>query len=879
MSVWSRLRNVFRPAVTDDIDEELRLHLDEAVASGRDPQEARRALGSTLRLREESRDARVLGWLDSLRADVVFATRQIRRHAIASMAAVLSLGLALGACTAAFRVADALLWRPLPIVHADRLHVMALVGTDPSGRVGRGYLWAYPQFALMRDAVAPDAVMLAASQTQPLDVRYDTIGGSERVTTQFVSGTLFPTFGLTPAVGRLLTPSDDAASQPPRAVLSSDYWRARFGADPNVVGRLIDTARGPVMIIGVVDGPFSGTEPGTPVDVFFPTSFHPNVARDDSTWMRVFVELPPGTAVAPVRERARAVWRAYEAGRLRQATDLPASALAQALNLQFEIAPASGGSSRVSSNYALPLAALGVMVALVLLIASGNVANLRSAQATARRREMALRASIGAGRRRLVQLVMVESGVVSAAAVAIGALFAAWAAPFVVSHVNPPENPARLWLPLDGRVTAFGVLLTLAVTAISSLGPALAVSRITPLSAVRGATNRHTSRPVARALIGAQIAFCAFVLVIAGLSVATFERLARRPLGFSPEDVVALDVSAASPQTAAAWRGLRDAIAERRGMENVAIAGWPMLQGSSWNGYVSVDGAPATPVLGEFLNVSPDFMQTMKIALVAGREFTALDRMPGQAIVNETFLRQFLNGATPAVALDRRFTKGGDTFTIVGVMQDAVYRDLHADVPPLAFVPFDRTTPGPSAWRTTSASVIVRVTPDSRGAVTDWAQTVQAISPDFRVTSVRTQQSVVDAQMVRERLLALLAAFFGAVALALTGIGLYGLLHFAVVQRRREIGIRRAIGATAARIVSGLATELASTLAVGLVVGLAAGYAGARGLDGLFYGVRPGEASSFVWPAALVIAMALAAGITPAIRALRIHPVEVLRAD
>jgi predicted permease len=879
MSMWSRVRNVFRPGVTDDVDEELRLHLEEAIASGRDPDEVRRALGSTLRLREESRDARVIVWLDAIRADVIFATRQIQRHAIASIAAVLSLGLALGACTAAFRVADALLWRPLPIAHPDRLHVMSLVGTDPSGRVGRGYSWAYPQFALMRDAVAPDALLLAASQTQPLDVLYDATGATERVTAQFVSGTLFPTFGLTPAVGRLLTPSDDMTGEPPRAVLSGDYWRARFGADPSAVGRLIDTGRGAAMIVGVVDGPFSGTEPGTPVDVFLPTSFHPNVARDDSTWLRVFVELPPGAAVAPVRDRARAVWRAYEAERLRRTADMPSVAIDQVLNLQFDITASPGGSSRVSSNYALPLAALGVMVALVMLIASGNVANLRSAQATSRRREMALRASIGAGRARLVQLVVVEGAVVAAAAVAIGAVFAAWAAPFVVSHVNPPENPARLWLPLDGRVTAFGVLLAVAVTGISSLGPALAVSRITPLSAVRGATNRHTSRPIARALIGAQVAFCAFVLVLAGLSVTTFQRLAQRPLGFSPENVTVLNVSAASRQPGAAWTRLRDAIAQLPGSEAAALAGWPMLQGSSWNGFVSVDGASVTPVLGEFLNVSPEFMETMKIGLVAGRALTSFDRTPGQAIVNETFVRVFLGGVPSAAAIERRFAKGDESFTIVGVMRDAVYRDVHAEVSPLAFVPFARTAVGAGAWQLTTATLVIRWAPGTRNTVADWPQTVRSIAPEFRVTSVRTQQSVVDAQMVRERLLALLAAFFGVVALALTGIGLYGLLHFAVVQRRREIGIRRAIGATAARIVTGLSAELAGTIAAGLAAGLAAGYAGARALDGLFYGVRPGDVYAFVLPAALMIGTALVAGITPAMRALRIHPVEVLRAD
>ncbi len=879
MSRWSRLRNVFRANVTDDIDEELRLHLEEAIAQGRDPREARRALGSTLRLREESRDARVFSWLDSIRADVVFATRQIRRHAIASVAGMLSLGLAIGACTAAFRVADALLWRPLPIVHPDRLHVMSLLGTDVSGRSGRGYSWAYPQFALMRDAIAPNALLLAASQTQPLQVRYDATSETERATAQFVSGALFPTFGLTPAVGRLLTPADDLTGAAPSAVLSTPYWRTRFGADPAIVGRRVDTGRGSALIVGVVAGPFSGTEPGTEVDLFLPTLLHQSVAKDDATWLRAFVVLAPGTAIAPVRDRARAVWRAYEAERLKRDAALPSSAVEQALNLQFEITPAPAGSSGVSANYALPLAALGLMVALVLLIASGNVANLRSAQAASRSREMALRASIGAGRRRLVQLVVVESAIVALTAVAIGAIFAAWAAPFVVSHVNPPDNPARLWLPVDDRVMVFGVLLALAVTAISSLGPALAVSRISPLLAVRGATNRHTSRPVARALIAAQVAFCAFVLVVAGLSVTTFERLAQRPLGFSPDDVVVLNVSAASRQPLAAWDALRDGIATRPGVENAAIAGWPLLQGSSWNGFVSVAGALPGPILGEFLNVSPDFMDTMRVGLAAGRAFASRDRSPGQAIVNETFVREFLGGIAPAAALDRRFAKGEEAYTIIGVMKDAVYRDVHAEIPPLAFVPFARPEVATSAWQMTSAALVVRRAAGTRDVAGDWTQIVRSLSPAFRVTSVRTQQSVVDAQTTRERLLAMLAGFFGAVALTLTGIGLYGLLHLSVVQRRREIGIRRAIGASATHVVVHLSKDLVGALAAGLTVGLAAGYLGARALEGLFYGVHPGDLSALALPAALMIGASLIAGVAPTARALRIHPVDVLRAD
>lgn len=879
MSMWSRLANVFRPArVTDDIDEELRSHIDAAIASGRDPEEARRALGSPIRLREASRDARVSRRLDALRADTIFGWRQLRKHRVASAAGILSLALAIGACTAAFRVMDALLWRPLPIAHAERLHLVSLGGITPEGQYATVDRFAYPAFVAMRDAVEHDATLLALSPTEPVDVAFGSEADLERVDLQYVSASMFANFGIAPALGRVLTPADDdAPGAHPYAVLSNLYWRNRFGGDPRVIGQTFRIGPTPFTIVGVAAAPFVGTEPGVVVDMFVPASMHRGFVRDDWTWLRTLALVRPGVSMEPLRARLDASWHAFERNRAKSFVNVPQSVIEQNLAIAIRLDPAASGASTLRADYALPLAVLGVMVGLVLLIACANLANLLSAQSASRSVEMALRVAMGAGRARLVQLVVVEGVLIAGSAAVLGAVFAAWAAPLVVAAASSADAPAQLIMPFDARVTLFAVALAAGATALFSLRPALGVSTIHPLAAMRGSSARHTRRPVARSLIAAQVAFCVFVLFVTGLSVGTFSRLTHRALGFSTDRVLVLDAAASSPLPLGRWHDLADALGRVPGVERVAFAGWPMLAGRSWNGFVSVEGAPANGPLAEFLNVSPAFFDAMGMPLVSGRPFNATDTQPGQAIVSEAFVRQYLEGRSP---IGRRFAKGDDHYEIVGVVRDAIYSDIHLPAPPIAFVPF-RSVDGPAGpQQIGAAAVLVRVAGDRPAALAaSLRAATREAGPQFRLRSIRTQASIVDAQLVRERLLALLAAFFGSVALALTGVGLYGMLHFAVLQRQREIGIRRAIGARAGHIAGAFAGDLAITVGVGVAAGLAAGYAGGRFLSALFYGVEPTDAAMLAGPVALVTLAALAAGLAPIARALRINPVAILRAE
>jgi len=506
MSMWSRIANVWRGGrLNREIDEELESHVQEAIEKGRDPAEARRAFGSVLRRREESRDVRLIPWLDSLRADAVFGWRQLVKRKVTSAAAILSLALAIGACTSAFRLIDALLLRPLPIAEPERLYALDRQGIGFDGKPQTFDGWAYPAFRLMRAAVRDQAELIAVSYAERMDVTYKSDQEMEKAYVQYVSGWMFGSFGLKPALGRLFTENDDLkAGAHPYAVVSHDYWRRRFGQNPSVIGRTLRMSDRLFEIIGVAEAPFTGTETGTVTDIFLPTMMHPAAMRSDSTWHRTLARLKPGVAVEPVRAKLHATSRAFEYERAKGFSGMTKQSIDKYLAQMVVLEPAAAGASGLQKDYRRSLISLGVLVALVLLIACANVANLMTVQAAARAREMALRVSIGAGRGRLVQLVLVESAILAVLAAAMGAWFAWWSAPFVISRISSAGNPVRLSLPADWRVLGFGLALTLMVTILFGLAPALRASGVKPASALKGGDDPHSRRRVMNGLIAVQ---------------------------------------------------------------------------------------------------------------------------------------------------------------------------------------------------------------------------------------------------------------------------------------------------------------------------------------------------------------------------------------
>lgn len=883
MSWWSRLGNAFRAdRVNRDIEEELEAHIDEAIAMGRDPEEARRSFGPVLRQREESRDARIAAWLDSLRADAIFGWRQLGKRKATSAAAIVSLGLAMGASTAAFRLIDALLLRPLPVAHPERLYVLAREGMDPGGhfRVSEGF--EYPLFQSLRALVKDQAELIAVSYASRSDLTYGSDQDMEKAWRQFVSGWMFDAFGLKPALGRLFTANDDVTPDAhPYAVLSYDYWTRRFGRDTNVVGRTLRMGNTLYEIVGVAPESFTGTETGTGIDIFLPTMMNGLVRDPTSSWFRAFVALRPGVEAEPVRQRMYATYQDAQVERARNFHGVPQKQIEHFLHQRLLLEPAGSGNSGMQREFLSALIALGVLVALVLVIACANVANLMTAQAAARAREMALRVSIGAGRRRLMQLVLVESAELAVLASLLGGVFGAWAAPLVVSRINPADNPARLVLAADWRLLAFGLGLTLGVTCLFGLAPALRASGVRPASALKGGEDPHGRHRTMHALIALQAAFCFIVLFVAGLFVTTFERLTHQPTGFSAERLLAVEAVSRTPQTQVVWDQMAERLRGVPGVERVALAAFPLLSRNNWGGFIRINGAAAGSTIADFLEVSPGWLDTMQIALIDGRDFRPDDTTPGSAIVNEAFARTYFNGDNPVGKwYETQLWGSMARFQIVGLARDARYQSVREPIVATAYVPLlERDTKAVSPLHRGEAFLVKTRSGDPMALASAVRREVPQARSDFRVSNIRAQQELLDQQTVRERLLAMLAIFFAVVAVLLAGIGLYGVLDYSVQQRRREIGIRMAIGAQAGDIARRVTAGVFAMVLAGAAGGVVLGMALARSIETLLYQVKASDAGMLAAPAVAILGVALAAAVPAVVRAIRIDPVESLRSE
>ena len=885
MSLWSRISNAVRgERLNREIEEELQAHIEEAVASGRDPREARRAFGSTLRAREASHSIRTAEWLESVVADVSFGWRQLRRNKVASAAAVLSLALGIGSCVAAFRLIDALLWRPLPIANSSKLYVLSRKMIGLYGRPVEDGYWSTPDFKLMRDAVKDQADLIAISGADRTDVSWSTDNDVERAQVVYVSGNMFPLFGLEPALGRLLYPADDRGpGLYPYAVLSWDYWNHRFGRDPHVLGRSLHVGDQVFQIIGVGPRDFTGTEKGTVADIFLPLSMNSMASEDRADWHRIFLMLKPGANPAkvlePMRQHLSAVNHAFGSACTTCYRGETRASIERFLNQTLVLTPAGAGISDLQKEYRRFLFILGLMVVLVLIIASVNVANMMTAQAAARAQEMALRISIGAGRRRLVQLILVQSALLAILASVLGAFFAAWSAPFVLGLVNPPDNPARLDLPADWRVLLFGIGLTILIVLLLGLLPALRASAVRPVAALKGGENPHSPRRLMRGAIALQVAFCVLVLFLSYLFVLSFKRLQNRPLGFSTDRLLLLETVAGKGQLPVVWNQTAEALRAAPGVDSVAISGWPILGRIRINSEISINGAPPSPTPAFFLNVSPGWLSTMKIPLLSGRDFRSQDTSPGAAIVNETFAKTFFPGQDP---IGRTFERGANqpVNKIIGVTPDIPDHDLREPDGAVFYVPFnqidDKSIPSPASF----ASFVIHTEARNPLALADSLRLLIAQRHNgLRVSNVTTELDLVRDQTVRERLIATLAAFFAAVALLLAGIGLYAVLNYSVLQRRREIGIRMAIGSPRTGIVRLVTLDVFLMIALGGCTGIALGFGAARYVQSLFYQVKATDADIIALPLCAILLTALLATLPAVLRAVRTNPTEILRAE
>jgi predicted permease len=890
MSLWSRVANLFRSGrVQRDLDDELQFHLEERtralIAAGMPPEsaarEAARRFGSPLRLREESLDVKLLPSIESLGRDVRLAVRVLRKNAIVTGAAVASLSLALGACVAAFALVDALILRPLPVHQPDRLVYLAYPTYTPERPESETF--NDPVFVHLRQAARRHVDLFAMSwQVIRPVIFHGGAGDKERLRTQHVSGDAFGQLGVSPFIGRLLGASDDL--QPgahPAAVISHAFWLRRFGGDPAAVGRWFSVEDRQFQIVGVTPPRFTGVEPGRPTDVWLPYAmYNPRAFGNfQFNWFRVFGRLREGVEVEAAAGVLQAAFTNVRRGRVYLDGPGPArspESVARFLGTPMYVRSAANGPSPLRGQFERPMWILGCIAALVLLIAGSNVANLFLARAAAREREMALRLSIGAGRSRLIQQMLVESALVAIAVCVLGLLVAAVAAPSVVSMLAPAEDPVRLDLRLDWRLCAFVGGLVVLTTALLGLAPALRASGVAPLAALKTGGERSGPRPgVMRPFVALQVAFGLVVLFVGSLLVQSFARLSSVSPGFATSDVLLLNVETVQrvepDQQRAALLQVLDRLRTIPGVQAVSSAEFNAL-GRAWTHNTRLPGGGQQAVESTIQPVTAGYFETMRIPLLAGRTFERRDMQvkdAGVLVVNQSFAARYF-GALPAVGRSvptAFFQNDTGPYHVVGVVADTRY-DLRKPAAPTIYVLMPLRNHG---------TIHARVAGDPAALASRLREEVRAADPLFRVTSVRTQNAAVTETMLRERLLALLSGFFALIGLVLAAVGLYGVLSYSVVQRTREIGIRVALGSRPRGVAWLVLADTGGTALVGAACGLAAALYLSRYVEALLFEVKPLEFWSLALPLGTLLMTATLAAALPALRAARVDPAIALR--
>jgi predicted permease len=682
-------------------------------------------------------------------------------------------------------------------------------------------------------------------------------------------------------------------------VLSYGFWQRRFGGDADVIGRTLTLENAPFTIVGVTPPGFFGTDVGRAFDVGLPIGVEPLVRGRDSWldergyyWLNIVLRLKPGQTI----DAAQSILRSMQP-QIRDATvpgNLTKPYLDKYLTEEFTPVPAATGNSLLRGRYSRPLLTMLVVVVLVLFIACANIANLLFARGTARRHELSVRVALGASRWRLARQLFTESAMLAAIGAICGIVVASWVSRGIVQQLSTPTRPVFLDVSVDGRVLMFTIGVAVMTALLFGTGAALRMSRVTPINALK--EHGYASREGARASLGsglivAQVALSVVLLVAAGLFVRTFASLAIRDAGFERDRVLLVTLNSQRAledpsQRLPLYERARDAVRALPGVTDAALSEFTPTQGGGIVFNIDVPGGAAVPmtVVGGIGNgfgntVSPEWFRTFGVALVAGRDFTVHDRAgaPLVAIVNQALARAFLGGASPlgrTITLSRTQEAPRE---IVGVVADAAYRSVREAVPPTAYIPLAQRSPdGPGP-----AGVSLKLSVRSSGAAParltkSVVAAVANVNPNLALT-FRTLSDQVNASFAQERLIAMLAGFFSGLGLLLAGLGLYGVTAYAVAGRRREIGIRMALGAAPRSVVRLVVSRVSYQVAVGVAIGGAASLWASKFVAILLYGLAPRDLTTLIGAAVILGAVAALAAWLAARRASRIDPAKVLR--
>ncbi len=823
--------------------------------------------------------------------DFKLAIRGLFRNPLFSIVAIMSLALGIGANTAIFTLIDQILLRKLPVKNPDELVMLYQSGPHSGSNMG-SRMHSYPIYQEYQKRAEPLAEVLARRLA---DASVAVDNQTERIDIEMVSGNFFSMLGVTPAAGRVFNSQEDdqTYSGHPVVVISYDYWTRRFNNDQSAIGKKILVNNYPMTIVGVSARGFAGIDPARSPQMRVPILMKPVIVpewewvkmSDERTrWVQVFARLKPGVTVEAAQGPLQGLFtqiRQHEMT-LPGAKNWTPFLRERFMQGKLNIEKADIGYSPLRNDFSTALMVLMAMVGLVLLIACANVANLLIARGFMRQREFAVRLSIGATRGQLIRQLLTESVLLSLIGGAIGVALSVALTQGLIALI-PQQQPLLIQPTPDLRILTFTFSLTLLTGVVFGLLPALRASKPDQWATLKDAAGAVAgtggSLFLRKGLVAAQVALSFLLLFGAGLFVRSLQNLQTTDTGLKMENLLTFRLSPALsgydvPRTVNFYNELLERLRSTPGITSASHAAVALLAGDEWDSTTSVEGHQAKD--GEdmqaFMNaVSPDYFKTMGIQLVEGRDFTLRDAVenPKFAIVNQKFAQHFFKGQS---AVGRHIGRGlgPDTkldIEIVGVVQDSLYEGPREGVRRQVF------WPGYGG----SATFYVRTTEASSSAFNVIRNEVKRLDAGMPVYDVKTVQGQLDETLLTDRLIALLSAGFGLLATVLASIGLYGVMAFIVARRRKELGLRLALGAEPSGVLWIVMREVLILLTIGLVVGVPTAIGLGRYVSSQLYGIQPNDPWMAIGTVLLLTIVSAAAGLIPATRASRIDPILALR--